>query len=156
MTATTSLTRPLTGSPAARIQGNFVLLRADTLRLLLPQQDVGAAEYVEHAPRPTAQTGVYEHGEGEGLRRVVALSGRMRPLAGFPEDRFVFAGLRDDRHQLAFAWNEIQVLIDADFEFHELPEAMRVPDAPIQGYVERDGEVVLCTTAERVLAYAAS
>jgi hypothetical protein len=136
------------------MSGNFVLLRADSLRLLLPQQDVGAAEYVEHEVRATAQRGMYEHGEGDDLRWVVALSERMRPLASFPTDRFVLASLEADGTALSFAWNEVQVLIDADFEKHELPTALRAPDAPIDAYVELDGEVVLSTTAERLLAYA--
>lgn len=143
-----------TTAGAGRIRGNFVLLRADSLRLLLPQQDVGAAAYVEHEPRATEQPGMYEHGEGDDLRLVVALSDRMRPLARFPVDRFVLASLEADDAGLSFAWNEVQVLIDAEFERHELPTALRVPGAPIDAYMERDGEVVLCTTAERVLAYA--
>ena len=145
-------------SPAVpgRISGNFVLLRADSLRLLLPQQDVGSAQYMEHELRATAQPGVFEHGAGDGLRRVVALSGRMRPLPGFPGDRFVLASLRTGDSALSFAWNEVQVLIDAEFERHDLPIAMQVPDAPIVAYVEREGEVALCTSAERVLAYAAA
>jgi hypothetical protein len=141
---------------AGRISGNFVLLRAGSLRLLLPQQDVGAAQYVEHEVRATEQPGMYEHGEGDDLRWVVALSDAMRPLTTFPTDRFVLASLQADGAALSFAWNEVQVLIDADFERHELPMALRVPGAPIDAYVERDGELVLCTTAERVLAYAAA
>jgi hypothetical protein len=137
-----------------RISGNFVMLRADSLRLLLPQQDVGAAQYVEHEVRATAQPGMYEHGEGDDRRCVIALSDRMRPLASFPADRFVLASLEADGAELSFAWNEVQVLIEAEFEKHELPLAMRAPGAPIDAYVERDGEVVLCTTAQRVLAFA--
>jgi hypothetical protein len=139
---------------AGRISGNFVMLRAESLRLLLPQQDVGAAQYVEHEPRAMAQPGVFEHGEGDDARWVVALSAQMRPLARFPGDRIVLASLEADGAALSFAWDEVQVLIDAEFERHELPMALRVPDAPIDAYVERDGEVVLCTTAKRVLAYA--
>jgi hypothetical protein len=136
------------------MSGNFVLLRADSLRLLLPQQDVGAAEYVEHELRPAGEPGVYEHGEGDDLRWVVALSSEMRPLASFPADRFVLASLRTGESALSFAWNEVQVLIDAQLERHELPMAMRVPGAPIDAYVEHDGQVVLCTDAERVVSHA--
>lgn len=149
-------TQSATPAVQDRISGNFVLLRADALRLLLPQQDVGSAEYVEHELRATAQPGIYEHGEGDELRRVVALSAQMRPMASFPGERFLLASLQAGESPLSFAWNEVQVLIDADFERHELPVAMRVPDAPIEAFVERDGEVVFCTTAERVLAYAAA
>lgn len=134
--------------------GNFVLLRADTLRLILPQQDVGAAEYAEHELRAAGEPGVFEHGQGDDARRVVALSAGMRPLEVFPKDRFVLASLIAGERTLACAWNEVQVLIDAQFERQPLPAAMQVPGAPIEGYVERDGELVLCTTAHGVLAYA--
>lgn len=136
------------------MSGNFVLLRADSLRLLLPQQDVGAAEYVEHAPRPAGEPGLYEHGQGDDLRSVVALSREMKPLARFPADRFVLAKLHAADSALSFAWNEVRVLIAATLERRELPAVMRAPGAPIDAYVEHDGHVVLCTTAQRLVSYA--
>ena len=51
---------------APRLRGNFVLLRADTLRLLLPQHEVGAAEYIEGAPGPGSAGGLFEYGDGDG------------------------------------------------------------------------------------------
>lgn len=135
---------------------NWVLLRADTLRLLLPQQEVGAAEYIEHDPRPTATPGLFEYGAGDGLRRIVALSGQMRSLSTFPGGRFVLTRLLAGEGELSFAWSEVRVLIDAEFEPHPLPAALRAQGAPIDAYVEHDGEVLLCSTASAVLAYAAS
>lgn len=134
--------------------GNFVLLRADTLRLILPQQDVGAAQYIEHEPRAAGEPGVFEHGQGDDARRVVALSAGMRPLEVFPRDRFVLASLVAGERTLACAWNEVQVLIDAQFERQPLPAALQAPGVPIEGYAERDGELVLFTTARGVLSYA--
>jgi hypothetical protein len=46
------------------------------------------------------------------------------------------------------------VLIDVQFERHPLPPAMQEAGAPIDGFVERDGGLVFCTTAERVVSYA--
>jgi len=135
---------------------NFVLLRADTLRLLLPQEDVGAAEYIEHEPAPTLTPGLFEYGTGGGLRRIVALSEQMHTLPAFPRGRFVLTRLMAGENELSFAWNEVRVLIDAEIAPHPLPAAMRVPGAPIDAYVEHDGEVLLCSTATGVLAYAAS
>ncbi len=149
---TEALARPA----PARVGGNFVLLRADGLRLLLPRQDVGAAEYIEHEPRPTGAPGLFEDGEGDGLRQVVALSDQMRVLPDFPRGRFVLTKLRAGEGELFFAWNEVQVLIDAQFERHALPPVMQAPGAPIEAYVERDGEVLLCTTATRVLSHVAA
>ena len=36
------------------LRGNFVLLRADGLQLLLPQQEVGAAQYLDARPRESS------------------------------------------------------------------------------------------------------
>jgi len=143
------------GRPAcARLGGSFVLLRADSLRLLLPQQDVGPAEYIEHEPRPTATPGLFEYGAGDGLRRIVALSDRMQALGSFPQGRFVVTQLVAGEGELSFAWNEVRVLIAAELEPHPLPPAMRTAGAPIDAYVEHDGEVLLCSTAGQVVGYA--
>ena len=139
---------------SGRMSGNFVVLRADSLRLLLPQQEVGAAQYVEHELRPSVEPGLFEYGQADAWRQVVALSGQMRPLPQFPADRFVLAALPAGEGALSFAWNEVKVLIDADLERHPLPALLQVPGAPIEAYVERDGELLLCTSAERVVAYA--
>lgn len=124
------------------LNGNFVMLRADTLRLIVPQQDVGAAGHVEAKARP-----------GD---RVVALSATMEPLADLPSDRFVLTRLHagDPALDLAFAWNEVRVLIDAQLRWHPLPAAMLRPGATFEGYVEEDGEVLLCTSAAHVVAAA--
>jgi hypothetical protein len=63
-----------------------VVLRADTLRLLLPQADVGAASYLDQLPQ--AIPGVFRRGGAAGEQAVVALSSQMRPLRQYPKDRF--------------------------------------------------------------------
>jgi hypothetical protein len=136
---------------ATALRGNFVMLRADTLRLLLPQREVGAAEYVEGAPGPGSAGGLFEFGAGDGAIAVIALSGRMEPLADWPQGRFVVTQLAADDVPLYFAWNETRVLIDALLERRPLPAAMRVAGAPIEGYVEHEGELLFCTTARHVI-----
>lgn len=136
---------------ATALRGNFVLLRADTLRLLLPQPEVGAAEYIEGTPGPGSAGGLFEFGAGESAMAVVALSGRMEPLADWPQGRFVVTRLAADDIELAFAWNETRVLIDAQLERQPLPAAMRVAGAPIEGYVEYEGELLFCTTARHLM-----
>ena len=137
------------------LQGNFVVLRADALRLLLPQQEVGAADYVDSAPVPSGEAGVFFCGEADARRSVVALSDRMQPLAEFPAGRFLVTSLRTPELELSFAWDEVRVLIGVRLEQHPLPPAMRLPGTPIHGYVEHAGELLLCSTAEQVLACAA-
>jgi hypothetical protein len=144
----------MTCMPASGV-ASFVLLRAGGLRLLLPRDDVGTAEYMEHAPSPTADPGLFEYRSAGASRVVAALSPRMRPLADFPAGRFVVTPLHVDGADLRFAWDEVRVLIDAGLEPRPLPPALRAPDAPIESYVARDGEILLCTTARRLVAYAA-
>lgn len=138
----------------AEARGNFVMLRAGGLRLLLPHEDVGAAEYIEGLPATTAQPGRFEH-EVLGERRViVALSEQLRALEAFPAGRFVLTRLHAGASELSLAWDEVRVLIDAVLEPLPLPPAMRSPQGPIDGYVRLDGKLLLCATASRVLAYA--
>ena len=138
-------------SATANLRGNFVMLRADGLRLLLPQDEVGAAEYVEGRASPTGAAGFFETGEGADARTVVALSGRLQPLAQWPQGRYVLTRLGSGAGELSFAWNEARVLIDARLERQPLPPVMRAPGAPIRGYVEHEGELVFCTTAGAVI-----
>jgi len=144
----------LNAAGAPPLQGNFVVLRADSLRLLLPQEEVGAADYVDSAPLPSGEAGGFFGGGADARRSVVALSERMRPLAEFPAGRFLVTSLRTPELELAFAWDEVRVLIGVRLEQHPLPPAMRLAGAPIHGYVEHAGELLLCSSAEQVLACA--
>lgn len=134
-------------------RGNFVVLRAGTLRLLLPHEDVGAAEHLGEAPAGPAQAGIFELEVLGERRAVVALSEQLRPLERFPGGRFVLARLHGG--EASFAWDEVRVLIDAAVDPRPLPPAMRSAGGPIDGYVQLGGELLLCATAPRVLAYAA-
>jgi hypothetical protein len=139
-------------APAA---AGAVLLRAGALRLLVPQQEVGAAEYIEGMPAPTPQRGCFEATLPDGGRMVVALSELLRPLDDFPAGRFLLTRLQAPGSELCFAWDEVRVVAETGLERHPLPPALRTAQGPIDGYVQHGGEVLLCTTAQRLLAYAA-
>lgn len=141
-------------STEAVAAGSYVLLRAQELRLLLPQPDVGVAEYLEHEPVPTTEPGLFEYTNGLQGRIVAALSPALRPLERFPRGRFVMTPLQTGAGELCLAWDEVRVLIDARLDARPLPPAMRTADGPIEGWCELDGQVLLCTTAPRLLAYA--
>ena len=137
---------------ADTLHGNYVLLRADTLRLLVPQADVGATEHIGGVPQATDDPGMFMLGEGDAVQAVVALSPDMRASVMFPADRFLLTPLRSQWGELSFAWNEVRVLIAPNFRRHALPTAIQLEGAPIDAYVEFDGALALCTTAERVMA----
>ncbi|MBC5768037.1 hypothetical protein [Ramlibacter albus] len=118
-------------------RGNYVLLRAGGLRLLLPQEDVGAAFHV---------------GESSGIE-LAALSDRMQRLPACPADRFVAASLRGDEGTL-WAWNELRVLIAFDLELHALPPSLCDAGSVLRHYALIDGEMAFAVRADAVLAFA--
>jgi len=135
-----------------KMRGDFVLLRADALRLLLPQRDVATTEYIEQAPVPTGEAGRFTLPDASGTPQpVLALSEHMRPLDRFPADRFLLTRLSGEGPAVSLAWNEVRVLIDTQLEFHALPAVMQGEGDLIDAYVELDGELAFCTTARRVL-----
>jgi len=136
----------------AKIRGDFVLLRADALRLLLPQREVATTEYLEQVPVSTSEAGRFTLSDANGtLQPVWALSEHMRPLHRFPADRFLLTRLSGGSPAVSLAWNEVRVLIDTELEFHALPAVMQGAGDLIDAYVELDGALAFCTTAQRLL-----
>lgn len=138
-----------------QVRGDFVLLGADSLRLLLPQHDVNVSEYLEHRPLPTGIKGLFTLGEVDRKqKRVAALSDRMKVMDAFPNDRFLLTRLNGD-HELLLAWTEVRIMMGAALEFHPIPEALRSEAGLIDAYVVLDdGSIAFCTTASRVLSEA--
>jgi hypothetical protein len=133
----------------ATLCGNFVLLHAEGLQLLLPQCDVASAEHLGAAERGRLRAGRGGNGDDE----VVALTGALRPLAHLPADRFVLTRL--GARGTAFAWNAVRVLLAAELPRHPLPAALCAPGMPVDSYVEIDGGLALCTSAQRLLDFVA-
>jgi hypothetical protein len=148
----------MTASPTAptarELRGNFVLLRADTLRLLLPQHDVGAATHLDAAPRPTDLAGFFEHGDEAAAQPVVALSSDMLPLAQFPPDRFFVTSIATPLGEIGFGWSEVSVLLDARLQAQPLPAALFNAQTALREFVEIDGRVVFCCDSTRMADHA--
>lgn len=135
-----------------KMRGDFVLLRADTLRLLVPQRDVSSTEYIDQQPVATAEPGVFVLGDKPGGAQAVrALSAQMDLLGTFPQDRFLLTRFTGSSQGTALAWNEVRVLIDTELDFHAMPTVMQGKVALIDAYVEIDRELAFCTTAQRML-----
>lgn len=135
-----------------KLRGDFVLLRADSLRLLIPQREVASTEYIDQAPVATAEPGVFALGKQPGgTQEVLALSAQMDLLDKFPPDRFLLTRFTGSRQGAALAWTEVRVLIDTELEFHAMPAVMQGHGALIDAYVEIDRELAFCTTAQRML-----
>ena len=148
---------PLNTQPGGReLRGNFVLLRADTLRILLPQSEVGNAEYLDAVPQASEVPGIFEYRGArgsEGAQALLALSAAMLPMQAYPQDRFVVTPIATPQGAVGFGWNEVSVLIDARLQAQTLPAAMLADDAPLREFVEIDDKVVFCCDAARLADY---
>jgi len=145
-------TPPSTAHAATR--GNYVLLRADTLRLLLPQDEVGDVEYLETRPRSRAQAGLFDLPQGDGVRSVAALSHRMTLLPTFPDDRFLVTSLAGAGDNIVWSWNEVKVLFDVTLHLRTLPAVLRGPDMPVDEYVEAEDGIAYLCSGQRLGAFA--
>jgi hypothetical protein len=148
------MTLTIASTTSRELRGNFVLLRADTLRLLLPQSDVGVATYLDQVPQATDLPGLFEHRGEAGEQAVLALSAHMVPLAQYPKDRFLVTPITTPLGDIGFCWSEVSVLIDTRLQPQALPTALVAAHAPLKEFVEIDDHVVFCCDAEHVAEYA--
>ena len=138
----------------ARLSGHYVMLRAGNLRLLLPQADVGAAEYRAFEPRPSGEPGVFSVEFSGEQHAVIAPSERLRRLIAMPMGRFVLTRLSSATGgALWLAWDEVRVLINASLVAFELPPALRAADMPVSNFVELGDDTAFCCDAASVTAH---
>ena len=121
------------------MKGNFVLLRAGKLRLVVPQAQVGAAVYLD----------------GEQDRAGFAAVGDdLKMLPECPPGRFIAAPFEGEAEGISWCWDELRVLIDAEFDPIELPDSILAKGAPVDSYVDVDGEPAFVCDAARACRYA--
>jgi hypothetical protein len=136
------------------LKGHHVMVRAGSLRLLLPHTSVGVAEYGRRAYVPTPEPGVFAIDIDGALERAMAASELLAPLAHWPHERFVITRIGDaDKDACWLAWDEVRVFIQPDFCVRPLPPALRSPGMPVTAYVEFAGDIMLCADALDVLSY---
>lgn len=141
---------------ARRLGGHHVMLRAGSLRLLLPQRDVGPARTLEAQPRAGARPGWFidgDPGAPGGEQTVAALSPRLERLPSFPSGRFVLVQFAHDPAHVWYAWDEVRVLIDVNLAAHELPPVMRRPGAPVEGFVALGEALAFLSRGEALLSH---
>jgi hypothetical protein len=142
--------------PRTALRGNYVLLSADTLRLLVPQNEVGAAEYLETLLESADEPGLLRRPGAENTRRFAALSAKMTLLPRCPANRFIVTSLGLEDDELGWCWNELKVLIDVKLWPQPLPAVLRAPYTPVEQYVELAGEIAYLCSARRLRAFALS
>ncbi len=140
--------------PKAARRGNYVLLTADTLRLLLPQQEVGVSEYLEGALEPAEGHGLLKLSGTAGGRRFAAVSAQMTLMPYCPPGRFLVTPLGNENDGLGWCWNELQILIDVELPLQPVPEVLLAPNTPVRQYVEWEGKLAFLCNARQLKAYA--
>lgn len=139
------------------LHGNYVLLRADNLRLLLPQHEVGSLAYLETAPDAGDLPGQFLFRNDERLAhsRFVALSEKMRLMPDFPVERFVYTTLgHEEDDLLCWCWSQVQILPESEISPQYLPPVLRSPGSPITRFTELRGKVVFLCNARQLRQYA--
>lgn len=143
-----------THNTPTELRGNLVLLRANTLRLLLPQSEVGAARHLDATPLPSEQPGVFEHRGVDGNQTLIALSGAMRPLHTYPAPRFVITPIQSAYGVVLFAWDEVSVLIDAHLQARPVPAGLVSRNSAVQHFVELGDKIAFCCNAQGLTDFA--
>jgi hypothetical protein len=136
------------------LRGNYVLLTADTLHLLLPQHDIGAAEYLEGIPEAGDEPGLLKIMGTEGPRHYAALSSQMVLLQNCPTDRFLATPLGESNNDLLWCWNEVRILIDVELQLNTIPAVLLTPGTPVNQYVELDDKLAYLCSANQLIAFA--
>ncbi len=135
------------------LRGDYVLLTADTLHLLLPRHEVGAAEYLESRLEAGEEPGLLRS-QGGGTRVFAALSAEMTLLPHCPPERFLVATLGEQGDDLGWCWNELKILIDVELQPQPLPPVLLAPETPVSQYAEVDGKLAYLCSADRVRSFA--
>lgn len=131
---------------------NWVLLIAGSMRLLLPQRDVGEVEYLEGRLCESGQPGVLRECASDSPRRYVALAEDFQPLAYCPDNRFLATRIGAPGDELRWCWEELKVLVSPMIDRRPIPPVLLTPRSPFSHYVQLDGGLAYQCTGEQLRA----
>ena len=135
------------------IRGNYVLLRADGLRLVLPQRDIRSTDYMMSRPvRMDGENGLLHVPGSTDAAVYVAVSAGMQLLEECPADRFISTVLQGlDVH---WCWSDVRVLLSAELHPLPLPVSLIAPGTPVREVVAVGGEWAYMCSAETLQQFA--
>ena len=135
------------------IRGNYVLLRADGLRLVLPQRDIRSTDYRMSRPvRMDGENGLLHVPGSTDAAVYVAVSAGMQLLEECPADRFISTVLQGlDVH---WCWSDVRVLLNAELLPLPLPVSLIAPGTPVREVVAVGGEWAYMCSAETLQQFA--
>ena len=135
------------------IRGNYVLLRADGLRIVLPQRDIRSTDYMMSRPvRMDGENGLLHVPGSTDAAVYVAVSAGMQLLEECPADRFISTVLQGlDVH---WCWSDVRVLLNAELLPLPLPVSLIAPGTPVREVVAVGGEWAYMCSAETLQQFA--
>ena len=135
------------------IRGNYVLLRADGLRLVLPQRDIRSTDYMMSRPvRMDGENGLLHVPGSTDAAVYVAVSAGMQLLEECPADRFISTVLQGlDVH---WCLSDVRVLLNAELHPLPLPVSLIAPGTPVREVVAVGGEWAYMCSAEILQQFA--
>ncbi len=123
---------------AGEYRGDFVFLRAGSLRLLMTQNEAATAVHLDSLPEPTDFFGFFSvPGDVEG-RCFVAISEKMELLDRCPKERYMATPLPVEGGILYWCWDEVRVILDREIAVSSLPTAIVTPRSPLRLFTEMD------------------
>jgi hypothetical protein len=141
------MTENLRPESSVTLRGNYVLLSAGTLDILLPQHEVGAADYLDGALESSEIPGLLTLTGTQNPLIFVALSEQMTLLTQCPPERFIVTSLGYDHEEIRWCWNELRILIDVELQEKPLPAMLLTENTPVNQYIEFEGKLAyLCST----------
>lgn len=155
----TIYSRLLPSLPASKAGvGNFVLLRADNIRLLFPESQIGVPEYLQD------NLSVVDGADGMGLFCVnneknghvyMALSDQIQILKEPPVNRSVVTPIRSaEGGEVRWCWSEVKNISQHSVYLQTLAPAMLVSDTLVSHFAEVDGNLAFLCDAGQLLHHA--
>ncbi len=140
-----------------RIEGNFALFTINDTKIMLPQSDVGRAEYFSSDIQWSADktNKVFFVSENVKDAVFVFLSQDLHLETEVPEHRFIGLSLKEKQkeqdQQLIWVWSSAQILMNKQFQLIPLPDFVCKKQSPILGYVIYNNHIVYyCDTKELI------
>ncbi len=140
-----------------KIEGNFALFTIDDTKIMLPQSDVGRAEYfssdTQWSPHKTKKGMFVSDNVKDCL--FVFLSHDLRLESSVPSHRFIGLSLKEKQQeqdqQLIWVWSSAQILMNKQFQLIPLPDFVCKEQSPVLGYVVYNNHIVYyCDTKQLI------
>lgn len=125
-----------------------VLLRADKLRLLVPQAEIGEIEHLDTLPTQSGLPGFLTV-PGQDDVCYIVLAQDFTLLDTCPDDRFITTKIvTAEGITTQWCWSEARTLPDFALEIRKLPEVLLNAASPVRQYTLLDGQPVFVCTAQ--------